>query len=240
MIKVYEVDWRNGKPAAAFEYSQLLYWTDHTQNHRIGVWEDEGNIIGLCWYDSKIGDILLNLMPGYEMIVPDMIDYSEKRLSKDDGSLQINLYKSQKAIVAEVQKRGYQLISEHEEGIYDFSKHKLNYTLPHGFHFKPLSDCDRRALQNATWRGFDNTGESEGGVETAYRFDTAPHRTPDLDVVVVDYRGDYACYAMMWMIPENRLAYLEPLCTVPEHIKKGLPPPRFQNRQRTRRKLYHV
>lgn len=67
-----------------------------------------------------------------------------------------------------------------------------------------------------------NTGESEGGIETAYRYDAAPHRTSDFDVVIVDDKGKYACYAMMWMVPENRLAYLEPLSTVPEHRKKGL------------------
>jgi predicted N-acetyltransferase YhbS len=26
----------------------------------------------------------------------------------------------------------------------------------------------------------------------------------------------------MWWVPENRLAYMEPLCTVPEHRGKGL------------------
>ena len=26
----------------------------------------------------------------------------------------------------------------------------------------------------------------------------------------------------MWWVPENRLAYLEPLCTVPAHQHKGL------------------
>jgi len=222
MIKIYEVDWRNGKPATAFEYSQLLYWTDHTQSHRNAIWEDNGNVIGFCWYDSKIGDVFFNIMPGYEVITSDMIKYSQKRLCKKDGSLKLNIYNGQKAIIEEAQRQGYKLIGEYNEGIYDFSKNKLNYTLPLGYYFKPLSDCDRKELQNATWRGFDNIGESEGGVETVYRFDTAPHRTPELDVVITNDKGEYVCYAMMWMMPENRLAYLEPFCTVPEHRRKGL------------------
>lgn len=222
MIKNYEVDWRNGKPAAAFEYSQLSYWTDHTQSHRIGLWEDNAVVVGLCWYDSNVGEVFFNLMPGYEKIIPDMLDYSQIRLSKDDSSLRLNLYSGQKKIIEEAQKRGYQLVGQYKEGIYDFSNNKLNYTLPKGYHFKPLAECDRRELQNATWRGFDNLGESEGGVETVYRFDTAPHRTADLDVAIVDDKGEYVCYAMMWMIYENKLAYLEPLSTVPEHRGKGL------------------
>ncbi|MCL2703925.1 MAG: GNAT family N-acetyltransferase [Defluviitaleaceae bacterium] len=222
MIKNYEIDWRNGKPATAFEYSQLLYWTDHTQDHRNTIWEDDGCIVGFCWYDSKIGEAYFNLTPGYEVIITKMIEYSHERLSKEDGSLHLCVYSSQKSIIDEIKRQGYELICEHKEGIYDFSKNTLNYKLPEGYHFKPLADCDRLELQNATWRGFDQQGDSEGGIETVRRFDTAPNRTPELDVVIVDDKGDYACYAMMWYIPENKLAYLEPFCTEPKHRRKGL------------------
>ena len=34
--------------------------------------------------------------------------------------------------------------------------------------------------------------------------------------------GEYACFAGMWWIPQNKLAYMEPLCTSPEHRRKGL------------------
>lgn len=222
MIKVYEVDWRNGKPAAAFEYSQLLYWTDHTQSHRIAIWEENEQIVGLCWYDGQMGEALFNLMPGYDCIAPDMIQHAQTRLSTEDGSVQLMLYKGQASLIQEAERQGFKQTKEEPEGIYDFKSGKLNYKLPHGYCFKPLSKCDRKQLQDATWRGFDNQGESEGGVETAHHLSAAPHRTPELDVVVVDEKGEYACYASMWMIPENRLAYLEPLCTVPEHRGKGL------------------
>ena len=32
----------------------------------------------------------------------------------------------------------------------------------------------------------------------------------------------YVCFSGMWWVPENHLAYMEPLCTVPEHQHKGL------------------
>ena len=98
MIAIYEVDWKNGKPATAFEYSQLLYWADHTQSHRIAVWEDSGRIVGLCWYDGQIGEALFNLMPGYEMIIPDMIEHAHRRLSESNGRVQLKIYKGQEKI----------------------------------------------------------------------------------------------------------------------------------------------
>ena len=34
--------------------------------------------------------------------------------------------------------------------------------------------------------------------------------------------GEYVCYAGLWWVPENKLAYMEPLCTVPEYRHMGL------------------
>ena len=37
-----------------------------------------------------------------------------------------------------------------------------------------------------------------------------------------DGQDEYVCYAGMWWIPQNKLAYMEPLCTVPEYRNRGL------------------
>ena len=55
-----------------------------------------------------------------------------------------------------------------------------------------------------------------------YLLNTAPHATQELDVVIADESGEYVCYAGMWWTPENHLAYMEPLCTIPEYRHKGL------------------
>ena len=34
--------------------------------------------------------------------------------------------------------------------------------------------------------------------------------------------GEYVCFSGMWWVPENRLAYMEPLCTHPDHRRRGL------------------
>lgn len=43
-----------------------------------------------------------------------------------------------------------------------------------------------------------------------------------MDVIIKNSEGEYVCYAGMWLVPENKLAYLEPLCTVPEYRRMGL------------------
>jgi len=41
-------------------------------------------------------------------------------------------------------------------------------------------------------------------------------------VVIENDAGEYVCYAGMWWTPDNHLAYMEPLCTVPEYRNMGL------------------
>ena len=55
-----------------------------------------------------------------------------------------------------------------------------------------------------------------------YLIQAAPHATTELAVAIADEAGEYACFAGMWWIPENKLAYLEPLCTIPQYRHKGL------------------
>ena len=52
--------------------------------------------------------------------------------------------------------------------------------------------------------------------------EVAPHATKNLSVAVANEEGAYVCWAGMWWTPENKLAYLEPLCTIPEYRRKGL------------------
>ena len=39
----------------------------------------------------------------------------------------------------------------------------------------------------------------------------SPHSTHEYDVVIADENGEYVCFAGMWWIPQNELAYMEPL-----------------------------
>lgn len=79
-----------------------------------------------------------------------------------------------------------------------------------------------KKMIEASWKGFDHDTEPEGGEERGYNLISAPHATPELDVIIKNSKDEYVCYAGMWMVPENNLAYMELLCTVPEYRRMGL------------------
>ena len=49
-----------------------------------------------------------------------------------------------------------------------------------------------------------------------------PHSTFWHNVIIADEKDEYVCFSGMWWVPENKLAYMEPLCTIPEYRGRGL------------------
>ena len=222
MVEHYEIDRRNGTAAAAFEYDKCLFWTDHTKSHRSALWFNDDELIGVAWFDMKLGDALFNLKPGYEVIIPDMIHHAEDSLCREDGFVELNLYGTQTAIVEEAYRLGYKVNWQAMDYIYDYTLDTMNYKLPDGYRFKDLKACDYKALGNSIYQGFDNEGDNPAGADGTLQVLASPYQTADLDVIIVTEEGEHACYAGMWYVPENQLAYLEPLSTVPAHRRKGL------------------
>ncbi|MDD5929442.1 MAG: GNAT family N-acetyltransferase [Spirochaetales bacterium] len=50
----------------------------------------------------------------------------------------------------------------------------------------------------------------------------SPHDTLQYNIVIADKNEEYVCFSGMWWMPQNQLAYMEPLCTHLDHRKKGL------------------
>lgn len=222
MIDNYSPDCKNGCMPTYFEYAQVMHWTEKTQNHRYAIWEENNHVVAFCWYNSCIGEAYFNLSEGYEFLISEMINHAETRLAKDDGKLKLIVYGSQTNILDEAIEKGYTINNKWSEGVLDFSENKLDFPLPHGYIFEEPGNFDMGKMISASWTGFDNKGEPDGGVERGYHLWASPNSTPDLDVIIKNEQGEYACYAGMWWVPQIKLAYLEPLCTVPKHREKGL------------------
>ena len=100
----------------------------------------------------------------------------------------------------------------------------LERALPAGYRFADMP-LDPAKCSECCWKGFDHEAEEgpwNGDCEHSFHLMAAPHATFEHAVAIVDETGDYVCYAGMWWTPENKLAYMEPLCTVPKHRRKGL------------------
>lgn len=224
MVEIYERDWRNGVPAPFLEYALCCSWMDTSLTHRFSLWEEDGRIVALVFYENPASDVYFSLRPGYERLIGEMMDYAEADMPKTDGAQRFVLFGGQKALVEAAECRGYTRTGGYNELVYDFSK-PLEYPLPQGFSFVPPDKLDYAKISECCYRGFNNEqtdGPWDGDYEDVVRISLAPDSTLPLCAVVQNERGEYVCVAGMWWTPENRLAYMEPLCTVPEYRRRGL------------------
>ena len=225
MLEIYEKDWRNGVPGPFFEYdySSFSYWMDISYSYKNRIWEDGDKIVAFCFYTNPVTDIYFSLRPGYGELAPEMIAYAEECMPQKDEKIQLVLFAGQDALMRAAAQKGYETVWEQiQYGFDDIS----DYPLPEGFHFVEPRELDLAKVAECCWRGFDHE-EEEGPwngryIQNNYLLQTAPHATMELSVAVVDENGDYACWAGMWWTPENKLAYLEPLCTIPKYRNRGL------------------
>ncbi|MDO5350560.1 MAG: GNAT family N-acetyltransferase [Lachnospiraceae bacterium] len=227
MLDIYERDWRNGVPAPFFEYafSSFAYWMDITYSYKNRIWEDNGKIVAFCFYEAPVTDIYFSLKPGYEELASEMIAYADANMPMKGRKIQLILFEGQEALKRAAEQLGYYQKSERWDMQFDFDN-VLDDPLPEGFHFVKPEKYDMDKISKCCWKGFDHE-QKEGPwnyqyEQSNYLLAVAPHATPELAVTIADDQDEYACYAGMWWTPENKLAYLEPLCTIPEYRHRGL------------------
>lgn len=224
MVELYEKDWRNGVPAPFLEYALSSSWMDTSYTHKFQIWEEDNKIVALVFYENPISDTYFSLRPGYEFLADEMVAYAETDMPKKDGKQKLVIFQGQKAVLEAAERAGYAQTGGWNEMIYEF-ENSLDFSLPEGFHFVAAEKMDVRKIEECCWKGFgreEEEGPYNGDGEDFRHNILTPNATPLYSVAIANDTDEYACFAGMWWTPENKLAYMEPLCTVPQYRHLGL------------------
>ena len=240
MTEAYDHEENNGPAAPFFEYAVTSPWHDRDYLRLNRFWLDDGKPVGFVFYEQPVTELYFVLKPGYEMLAEEMIEYAETAYPKFEDPLTLVLSTGQKALIEAAEKRGYQYDYEETDRIFDLRTGKLDYPLPAGYHFVDPLHSDPLKTAKCLWDGFnseelgpfvnwDVPEKNEGrSPHELYQnvlgatISPAPHATYEYTVIIADENEEYVCFSGMWWVPENKLAYMEPLCTVPSHQHKGL------------------
>lgn len=224
MVEIYERDWRCGVPAPFLEYALSSSWMDTSLTHKFRIWEEAGRIDAFVFYENPVSDVYFSLRPGYEELAEELVAYAGSHMPRTDDRQRLVLFEGQKAVMDAAGKAGYVRGGGYNERVFDFEK-SLAYPLPEGFHFVEPGQLDYGKIAKCCWKGFDHEQEEgpwDGDDEDVRRNMMTPHATPLYPVAIENEQGEYVCFAGMWWTPENCLAYMEPLCTVPQYRGRGL------------------
>ena len=229
-----------GMPAPFFEYALTSSWMDTRLTYLNRFWLEDGKPVGFVSYESPVTHVFFSLLDGYEFLADEMIAYADSTMPGKPGEKEFVFFPGQTALMEAAKKLGYAEAYAYDDLLLDFSKTKLGRPLPEGYHFVEPADVDPVKLGACTWKGFNHEdkgpfenwdGEDPGtdwnpvksyqGIISSMMA-PPPHSTYEHEVIIADETGEYVCYSGMWWVPENKLAYMEPLCTVPQHRGKGL------------------
>lgn len=240
MTEVYNHEESNGPAEPFFEYAITSPWVERDFLRLNRFWLDGDNPVGFVFYEQPVTALYFVLRPGYECLASDMIEYAETAYPKFEDPLELVFISGQTALIEAACARGYDLAYEEPDNYFDFREGKLDYPLPEGYHFVDPKTSDPLKVAKCLWDGFNKweLGEfkdwdvptKNGGRSPFELYQNvlgatiapAPHATYEYTTIIADENDDYVCFSGMWWNPETKLAYMEPLCTVPEHQHKGL------------------
>lgn len=223
MLEIYERDWRNGVPAPFLEYALCSDWMDKSLVHRNRLWLDGERIVGMVFYENPVTDAYFSLRPGYEFLADEMVAYALADMPEKDGRKRLVIFGAQRALTEAAERAGLKRTASWWDKVRDFAE-PMDYPLPEGYRFAD-APLDPAKCSECCWKGFDHEADEgpwDGEYESSLALMAAPHATHELAVAIEDEQGEYVCYAGMWWTKENHLAYMEPLCTVPAHRRRGL------------------
>ena len=231
LVSLYQPGNRDGNWfQPIWEYAYTHPWFDEASVDKIGIWEEDGRIVGVATYELRLGEAFFNTLPHSAHLKPEMLSYAEGHLSADgdDGKrcLRAFICDFDSAFEEAAMARGY---ARNPDGDRPMSQFAIPspfpaISVPEGFRLQSLAeDNDLRKMHRVLHRGFNHVGEPpEEGVEGRRKMQSGPNFRLDLAIVVVAPSGDFVSYGGMWYDPVNRFGYVEPVATDPDYRRRGL------------------
>jgi GNAT superfamily N-acetyltransferase len=196
----------------------------------IGLWETAaGALVGVVHGEGR-GEAFFELDPAFRHLEPSMLDWAEARLAIATAgrrSLETTVWDDDPARIELLAARGFDRL---DDGVW---MHRLRFdawTRPaeagaaEGYRMRTTSDATltadaarMAALLNAA---FGRTSHTPAEYE---RFASgSPSFRHELNLVAEAPDGSFAAHVGVTLDEENRHGIVEPVCTHPDHLRRGL------------------
>ena len=208
-----------------------LEWADVDKIEKTGIWEDNGEIVAITTYDTKLGSAFLLTLKGYEELRPEMFISAKENLAKDgnfrvlvlDGDLEMQTIAAQNGF--------YPTQDKEYDAVYPIVPGAIQYTLPERFKITSFKDdFDLYKYGQALWKGFNHEMNGEGPFYLYWEKNSEGYKKewnrPNIDlslkIFVVAPNGDFVSHCGMWYDKKSKSALVEPVATEPAYRKMGL------------------
>jgi ribosomal protein S18 acetylase RimI-like enzyme len=186
-------------------------------------WKTEANqVVGLFISEYGEGDFFLLVHPQYATLFSTVLNWGLQLWARGKPRISTSVVTDDQRKVAQLIAAGF-YENGHESNIrtYALRGYDVSYTLKPGFRlltFPEYGDYESRVrlVRNA----FDSSSYSETNLRSLH---SSPTYLAELDLVIVDARGESVAYCMGW-IEENdpSSGYIEPMGTHSDYRRNGL------------------
>lgn len=197
---------------------------------KIGIWEDDGQIVGVATFDCQLGNAFCLTLPEYAFLKKEMLLYAKYNLSKD-GKFGIVIADGDKKFQDIAANMGFHATTEKEsDAIFYIDNTSTDYKLPEGFCITSMKESfDMYQYRRVLWKGFNHEVNGEGEFQFNEEKDLEakssmlrPNVDLSLKIAAVAPDGNFTAYCGMWYDPKAGYAVIEPVATDPEYRRMGL------------------
>ena len=208
-----------------WEWAFCLPYLDWEHVDRIGIWEADGEVVGLATHESDLGDAYLAVDPRHRAaILPELVDHAVAELN-NGSSIRIPVGEEEDDLARLLADRGFAPQPWGE------ATAVLDLTVPHPYELAPgyrvssqAEGIDLARLNRCLWAGFNHEGPAPDDEESMrWRLSSvsAPSHLAELNTFVIAPDGEYASYCGIFYDPSTDFLLVEPVCTMPEHRRRG-------------------
>ena len=193
--------------------------------NRIGIWEADGEIVGLATYESELGDGYILVDERYACLKAEMLDYARRHLNSE-GKFRAVIDNNDREFQRIARRMGFVPTGDAEHiAAIDIASAPA-YRLPEGFSIISMADDWKWEQYNrCLWRGFNHPGEADMSEETIAvrkRMLSGPGVNPETVICVAAPDGSYVSHCGTWYLPGDDAALVEPVATDPDYRRMGL------------------
>ena len=198
---------------------------------RIGIWEEDGKMVGAVLFDHSLDVLFPIVLPGYEFLYQEMYDYAKGHMVKEDHPEFLIYAKDTNTELQKVLKRNGMIATEEKDmvAIFDLTEEIPEKNIKDGFKLTSLEEHrDYEQYMKCLFKGFghEENGEvysfTKESLEKCRKAYERQNVDLSLKISVEDEDGNYVAHAGMWYDRNSEIALVEPVCTIPGCRKKGL------------------
>lgn len=209
-----------------WEWGFSLPYLDKANLARMGVWEDDGQIVALMAYEQGLGQAWPVVDSRYSFLKPEMLRHAAGRMAKD-GSIKVLISDTDRELQKAAWAMGFRATQEKEQtAVLEYSEAAVAYALPEGYRIVSLADeFDMQKYCNVLWRGFnhgDTPPETAEELEERRVSVSGPSVNLSLKVAVAAPDGQFVSFCGMWYEPGTENALVEPVATDPRYRRMGM------------------